>query len=217
MTQMVHHAPKTHTFERSIRNGGPSVGGTYDQIVSVLKWVLPLSSILIFATLVTLPFLKKQEVSFLLSRDSIEKTPEVLRMERPSYRGLDSKGRPFVVTAERAIQKSSDDPTVDLQKLRAELTTSGGMAQLLADNGAFDLKREQLRISGGISVSRADGYLFKTDSAVLDLPTRMAWGNNGVSGDAPLGMFRAQQFRVDVETGNVIFAGKTKLRIIPKR
>jgi lipopolysaccharide export system protein LptC len=217
MSAILPHEAKVHDFERSIRKQARPVGGSYDRIVSILKWVLPISSFLLFVTLVSLPFLNKREVSFLLSRDSIEKTPEVLRMERPSYRGLDSKGRPFVLTAERAIQKSSEDAVVELQKLTANISTTGGDAKLSSELGAFDLKKEQLRISGGISVSRADGYAFQTKSAVLDLSSRMAWGVDGVSGDAPLGMFRAQKFQVNVETGNVTFSGGTKLRIVPKR
>ncbi len=217
MNAIAAHEEKTHRFERSIRKAGPPVGGSRDRIVSALKWILPLASAGLFATLLVLPFLKGREVSFLLSRDSIEKTPEVLRMERPSYRGLDKNGRPFVITAARAIQKSSEDATVELQQLQADIDTTGGKAQLRADVGAFDLKREQLRISGGISLNRADGYKLDTKSAVLDLPSRTAWGNAGVSGAAPLGSFSADKFRINVETGAIIFAGRTKLRIVPKR
>jgi lipopolysaccharide export system protein LptC len=193
------------------------VGGLRDQLVKVLKWLLPALSAALLVTIIALPFFSKQEVSFLLSRDSIEKTREVLRMEKPRYRGLDSKGRPFEITADRAIQKSSDDSTVELQRLRADLQTKNGSAQLLADNGAFDLKKEQLRISGNISASRADGYEFRTRDAVVDLPKRVAWGVSGVFGDTPIGSFRAARFRVDLETGSVIFAGGTKLHIVPKR
>lgn len=217
MTAIPHHEAKTHSFERSIRKSGPAVGGTRDKIIGILKWALPAASLLLFATLVSLPFLKRREVSFLLSRDSIEKTPEVLRMEQPSYRGLDAQGRPFIITAERAVQKSSDDATVELQKLSASMITSAGEAKLLADTGAFDLKKEQLRISGGISVTRADGYRFQSSEAVLDLPSRTAWGATGVTGVSPLGTFQARKFRVDVESGSVTFDGGTKLHIVPKR
>jgi lipopolysaccharide export system protein LptC len=211
------HLAKAHAFERSNRKNVRPVGGMYDRIVFLLKRILPAAALLLFAMLVLLPFLNKREVSFLLSRDSIEKTPEVLRMEKPSYRGLDSKGRPFVLTAERAIQNSSEEALVELQKLTANIATAAGAATLTSELGAFDLKREQLRISGGISVSRADGYRFQAQSAVLDLTSRMAWGVEGVSGDAPLGLFRARKFQVNVETGTVTFSGGTKLRIVPKR
>jgi lipopolysaccharide export system protein LptC len=217
MSEPVPGERKIHHFERSIRASGPVVGGARDKIVFALKWVLPAASALLLVGLVALPFLTKQDVSFLLSRDSIEKTPEVLRMEKPTYRGLDSHGRPFSITADRAIQKSSEDATVELQGLRADLKTATGDALLRADSGAFDLKKEQLRIAGNISVSRADGFMFKTRDALLDLPLRAAWGASGVSGDTPLGTFRAGRFRVDVETGSVIFAGGTRLHIVPKR
>jgi lipopolysaccharide export system protein LptC len=216
MNELIHTDRKEHHFERSIRDKGAAVGGKRDKIIQVLKWVLPTLSGALLATIVALPFFNKQEVSFLLSRDSIEKTPEVLRMEKPTYRGLDSKGRPFLITADRAIQKSSEDAIVELQRLRADIETTSGDAQLRADSGAFDLKKEQLRIAGNISVSRADGYVFKTRDALLDLPSRAAWGISGVSGDTPLGTFRAGKFRVDLEKGTVVFAGGTKLRIVQK-
>jgi lipopolysaccharide export system protein LptC len=217
MSDMHHIDRKEHHFERSIRDKGAAVGGARDKFVQLLKWALPTVSVLLLGTIIALPFFNKQEVSFLLSRDSIEKTPEVLRMEKPTYRGLDSKGRQFQITAARAIQKSTEDATVELQLMQADLKTADGNAQVTADSGSFDLKKEQLRIAGNISANRADGYTFKTRDAVLDLPTRAAWGVAGVSGDTPLGTFRAGKFRVDLEKGTVLFAGGTKLRIIPKR
>jgi lipopolysaccharide export system protein LptC len=208
----------TPAFDHHIRAlSTRAIGGWRDQFGSVLKWALPLGSLALLMVMILWPMLNSQRASFILSKQGIEPNNDVLRMQNPNYRGRDNKGRPFVISASRAMQKDNNNPLVELIGLQALLTVSEGQAQVRAEHGIFDMKREQLRIAGKISVERADGYTFNTRDALLDLPTRVATGNSGVTGETPVGSFYAKSFRVNVESGLVVFTGGVKMRITPKR
>jgi lipopolysaccharide export system protein LptC len=194
-----------------------AIGGWRDRFGSALKWALPLGTLALLGVMILWPVLNSQRASFILSKQGIEPNNDVLRMQNPNYRGRDNQGRPFVISAVRAMQKDNDNPLVELIGLQAMLTVSEGQAQVRAERGVFDMKREQLRIAGKISVERADGYTFNTRDALLDLPTRVATGNAGVTGETPVGRFYAKSFRVNVESGLVVFTGGVKMRITPKR
>ncbi len=194
-----------------------SIGGWRDQLRSNLIWILPIASLLLLGLMLVWPFMSGRQASFILSKQGIEANNDVLRMKRPQYRGRDNKGRPFVISAAHATQKDNKNPLVELVDLDATINVTEGQAQVRADRGIFDIKREQLRIAGKISVERADGYIFNTRDALLDLPSRVATGKNGVTGQTPVGSFYAKSFRVNVETGLVTFEGGVKMRITPNR
>jgi lipopolysaccharide export system protein LptC len=193
------------------------IGGWRDRLGGKLVWALPIASLLLLGLMLIWPFMSGRQASFILSKQGIEANNDVLRMERPQYRGRDNKGRPFVISAARAMQKDNKNPLVELLGLDATITVTQGQAQVRAERGIFDMKREQLRIAGKISVERADGYTFNTRDALLDLPSRVATGSAGVTGQTPVGSFYAKSFRVNVETGLVTFDGGVKMRITPNR
>ena len=58
----------------------------------------------------------KQAVSFILDKNKVANAPERLRVEPARYVGTDNKGRPFMIIASRAIQRSSDVPIVDISR-----------------------------------------------------------------------------------------------------
>ncbi len=208
----------TPAFDHHIRTlSTRQIGGWQDRATRWLRLGLPVATLALLALIVIWPFLNSRQASFILSKQGIENNTDVLRMERPMYRGRDSRGRAFVISAQQAAQKSNTNPLVELTGINALLTLSQGQAELKAERGIFDMKREQLHIAGKISVERADGYTFQTLDAVLDLPSRIATGTQGVSGQTPIGTFYAKSFQVNVETGLVAFTGGVKMRITPKR
>jgi lipopolysaccharide export system protein LptC len=195
------------------RQRGPRIGGPYDVFIKLMKDVLPVGALLLILALLILPFLQDREFSFILDKRKVAAAGERLRMEAPLYRGTDSKGRAFVLQAARAVQKSSKDPTLVLEKLKATLQMEDGNALLTADIGSFDLKKERLTVSGVITLQRTDGYRFIAQDVLVDLNSRTAWSNKAVEGDGPFGTFRAGSFKLNLDETSLVFGNRASLRI----
>lgn len=195
---------------------GPEVGGRYDRFVKVMRVALPGASVALLLAIVVWPMVSGQEMSFVLSKDRVEVSPERLRMEAPHYRGTDSLGRPFEISAARAVQRTSATPVVELTDVAARMEMTNDTVQVEAEQGSYDLEQEQLKVSGPVVMTTGRGYRITTRDAVVDLPGRIAYGSEGVEGNGPLGTFTARRFRADIDKETVVFEGRTHMRITPR-
>jgi lipopolysaccharide export system protein LptC len=195
------------------RQRGPRIGGFYDRFIKLMKDTLPIGALLLTLALLILPFMQDREFSFILDKRKVAAAGERLRMEAPLYRGTDSQGRAFVLQAARAVQKSSNDPTLVLEALKATLQMKDGNAELTAETGSFDLKKERLTVSGIITLRRTDGYRFAAQDVIVDLNSRTAWSAKGIEGDGPFGHFRAGSFKLNLDETSLMFGNRASLRI----
>jgi lipopolysaccharide export system protein LptC len=159
------------------------------------------------------PLTAQQEFSFVLSRESVEMAGERLRIERPMYRGKDSKGRDFSILAEQAVQRTSNTPVVELTGIEARLDMAEGIATVTAPMGRYDLEAERLRVAGPVVFERPDGFAMRTADVAVDLATRRVRSLGAVSGRVPLGSFRAARLDADIEAGVVSLSGGVSMRI----
>jgi lipopolysaccharide export system protein LptC len=192
-------------------------GSGYDRMVGVVKWLLPLLASVIFAACLILPLTKSGEFSFILSKDRVAPAGERLRVERAAYRGEDSKGQPFTITAASAVQRTSATPVVELNDIAATLQAQDGPVRATAERGRYDLERETIAVDGPVRVDSAAGYLVETRDVRVDLPSRSVASDDGVSGRVPLGTFSAQRLRADVNDRTVVLEGRARLRIVQRR
>ena len=188
-------------------------GSTWDRQVILLKRLLPGAAIAIMLACLIWPLTARQEFSFILSRDGVEKAGERLRMEAPMYRGEDSKGRAFSILADEAVQRSSNTPVVELTKIEARLEMEEGIATVAAPEGRYDLEAEKLEVSGPVVFHRPDGFSLETADVAVDLPSRKVESIGHVSGRMPLGQFTAERLDADIETRVVTLSGGVKMRI----
>lgn len=195
---------------------GPRVGGGYDRFVRLMRVLMPGASVALLLTLLVWPMVSGHEMSFVLSKDRVEVSPERLRMESPRYRGTDTRGRPFEITARRAVQRTSATPVVELEDVSARMDVANDVVHVTAGQGSYDLDQEQLKVQGPLVLKTERGYQLTTRNAVVDLATKTAYGSDGVEGNGPLGTFRAQSFRADIGAETVVFEGRTHMRITPR-
>ena len=89
---------------------------------------LPSAVGVLIAVLAFAPLDKKGDVSFILDKKKVENAPERMRVEAARYIGTDDKGQKFEIIANRAIQRSSDVPIVDISGMFARLDAGAGAA-----------------------------------------------------------------------------------------
>lgn len=200
----------------AIRRNAAPPGGSWDRLVATLKLALPAAAVAVLATCLIWPLTAQREFSFILSKDRVAEARERLRMDRAVYRGEDSKGQPFTISAASAVQKTSDTPIVELRDISAELRTADGPARADAGVGRYDLEREQIDVVGPVTLQSAAGYRLDTRDVSVDLATRRVTGSGEVSGKMPLGSFAAGRLRADVEGRSVILDRGASLRIVQR-
>ncbi|MCH4893441.1 MULTISPECIES: LPS export ABC transporter periplasmic protein LptC [unclassified Sphingomonas] len=201
----------------SRRQAWAAPGGSHDRIIGLLRVALPMAIGVLAAFLVMAPLFDVGEMSFVLDKRKVDVAVERLRIERAQYRGTDTRGRPFQLTAGSAVQKSSAERIVQLQMLAAQLQMEDGPARLRANRGRYDLDAEQVAIDGPIAFRAASGYTLDTRDATVDLRNRRLRGTGAVTGTTPMGRFSGDRMEADLESRTVKLSGNAHLRIVPKR
>lgn len=200
--------------QRSRRQSWAAPGGRHDRIVKALQIILPSIVGVLAAFLAMAPLRQNNELNFLLSKDNVEIASERLRVERARYGGADSEGRSFLLTAAEAVQRSSEVPVVEMSDIAARMELEDGPAYFTARRGRYDMEDEQIAIDGPVELRAADGYQLNTSDVRIDMPDRTMRSMEEVTGRMPLGTFRADRMRVDLNDRTVNLEGRARLHIV---
>lgn len=203
----------TQVRDRRRRFAAP--GGSHDRMVAFLGKALPTGIGLMAAVMIIVPLSPRGEISFLLDRNKVAVTNERVQVANAAYRGADGKGRPFVVTAGRAVQQTAAVPIVHLDDLTARLNMNDGPAEIKAPSGAYDYNAEKIAIDGPVDFTAADGYRMQTRNVAIDVKSQNAIGSGGVSGSVPTGTFRADNIVANLEERTIKLEGNARLRMTP--
>ena len=199
--------------ERNRRRSWAAGGGSHDRLVRGLQIILPMAIGALCAVLLFAPFGQRSDIGFLLAKDSIDLSPQRLRVEAARYSGSDSAGRPFSLTAGSAIQRSAADPLVRMRDLSAMIVLDDGPATITADTGQFDPGRDRMEVDGQLRFVAADGYRLDTSAVVVDLKSRSLVSGRPVSGTLPIGRFSANSISANLDSRVVRLQGNARLRI----
>jgi lipopolysaccharide export system protein LptC len=189
-------------------------GSGHDRLIRIAKLILPVVIGALVAVLVIAPLAKRSEISFLLAKDKVDIASERMRVSEAMYRGEDSKGHPFTLSAGGAVQKSSKVPVVELQDLSARITLDDGPAVLWTPNANYNMDNEMVRVPGALLFESAGGYRMTTRGVSLDLKARKLVSDGAVDGRIPLGTFSANRMRADLNARTVALEGRARLRIV---
>ena len=189
-------------------------GSAHDRLVRWTKVVLPSAVGVLIAVLALAPLDRKGDVSFILDKKKVDNAPERMRVEAARYVGADNDGQPFQITAQRAIQRSSDTPVVDIQGMFARLALKQGPLMIAANEGHYNLDTHQIAIDGAVRVAGPDGYRLITRDVNVNLKTGQLVSDGPVAGRMRLGTFEAGQLRADLGERKFVLNGGARLKIV---
>jgi lipopolysaccharide export system protein LptC len=189
-------------------------GSAHDRLVRWSKIALPSAVGVLIAVLMLAPLDKKGDVSFILDKKKVENAPERMRVEAARYTGTDNKGQIFVMTANRAIQRSSDVPLVDINGMFARLSLDKGPLLIAANQGRYNIDTQRVAIDGPVKVAGPDGYRLATRDVTVDLKARNLASGGPVAGQMRLGSFQAGQLKADLGERTVVLDGGARLKIV---
>lgn len=194
--------------------GWAEPGSGHDRIVRWTKIALPSAVGILVAILAVAPLERKGDVSFILDKKKVQSAPERMRVESAHYTGTDNKGQQFEMVANRAIQRSSDTPLVDIRGMFARLAEAQGPLVIAAEQGRYNLDTQRVAIDGPVKVTGSDGFRLNTSNVLVDLNDRQLASQGPAEGAVRLGQFRANHIRADLDDHKVILDGGARLKIV---
>ncbi|HEY0269953.1 MAG TPA: LPS export ABC transporter periplasmic protein LptC [Sphingomonas sp.] len=188
-------------------------GSNHDRLIAVLRVAFPASVGVLAALLAAAPLTSGRDISFVLAKDRVQVAHERLRVTRALYRGQDSKGQPFALSALSAVQATSTNPVLKLDRLAARIDLQGGPGTIVAPTGRYNMTTERIALDGPVSMRTTDGYALDTQNVDLDLKTRALVSRTAVTGKLPLGRFSADHMWADLDQRTVLLTGNARLHI----
>lgn len=200
--------------ERREKRGRAAPGGGHDKLIRVLKLALPALIGVVLAFLFFSPLEDKQEVSFLLDKNKVGAAQERLKVSAAQYRGQDDAGRPFLLSAQSALQANSQTQVVEIGGLAARILLESGPAGFSADRARYNMQNDHVEVVGPILFTAADGYRMTTRDVTVDMRRRTLASRGRVDGQMPLGRFSADQLQVNLPDRKVVLKGRARLHIV---
>jgi lipopolysaccharide export system protein LptC len=202
------------TRERATKQRWAVPGSSHDRIVRFGKIALPAAVGVVIAFLAMAPLDKRGDVSFIVDKNKVENAPERMRVEKARYVGEDNKGQKFLIVADRALQRSSEQPIVDIWGMLARFGLSHGPVTVAASQGRYNLDDQKVAVEGPVRVAGPEGEQLVTRNVIVDLKQNTVASNGGVSGRTELGQFQANRLRANLDDRTVVLDGGARLKIV---
>jgi lipopolysaccharide export system protein LptC len=199
--------------DRIVKQRWAQPGSAHDWVVRWLKILLPMGAGVLLVMLALAPLHRKGDVSFILDKKKVQSAQERMRVEAARYTGTDNKGQQFVMTANSAVQRSSDTPIVDMRGMLARLQQPQGPMIIAADQARYNLDTQKVAVLGPVNVAGAEGFRLSTSDVIVDMKARQLASQGPAEGAMRLGQFRADHIRADLATHTVVLEGGARLKI----
>ena len=155
--------------------------------------------------------------SFASSKLQTQAAMAPLVLDKPRFTGVLKDGRPFLITAERAVRDTEDQNIV---RLTAPLLVRGygqtNPSQATAKTGVYREAENTLLLADEVKITSAEGYDFDAPRALIDLRTGAVSGDAGIEGSGPKGSTRANTYNVTDKGDRVVLKGRVRTRLEPR-
>lgn len=202
------------TQERADKQRWAVPGGSHDRLIKFAKIALPSAVGVVIAFLAMAPLENRGDVSFILDKKKVENAPERMRVEQARYVGEDNRGQKFQIVANRALQRSSEEPIVDISGMLARFGLASGPVTVAANHGRYDLDRQQVAVDGPVKVAGPEGEQLLTHDVTVDLKKNVMTSKGQVTGRTELGQFEAGRLSADLNSRTIVLDGGARLKIV---
>ncbi|MBV9747955.1 MAG: LPS export ABC transporter periplasmic protein LptC [Acetobacteraceae bacterium] len=208
-----HRSPDRLAGAGPVRRKAPSARGIARRRVLVIstKWLLPVLAIALLSLVAVWPELARvTDESRISFRRIFGAIPDSAVLVEPHYRGVDSRGRPYTLTADTATQVSAE--RVNLDAPIGDVTLEGGHWMMVQSrDGVFLQHRDLLDLSHDVQLYRDDGVTMRTQSAAVDLKQGAAASSDRTHAEGPFGQLDSQGFTVLDKGSTIQFQGPAHL------
>lgn len=176
----------------------------YSRLVRLSKFLLPLMA----AAGIGLYYLSTQEsgdLSDIFSTEELAALGAGLKLESPSFTGVNEQGEPFSVRAEWAVPDSAMPTYIDLERPSGEIELGRKRTvKVTSATGRLHRDDKVLVLKGSVMVDTSDGYHIETDRLHFALRSQATYAPGSITANGPSGSIEAGSMRVvpaDPDTG----------------
>jgi lipopolysaccharide export system protein LptC len=192
--------------------GTPLEALRYSLFVARMRRGLVIAAAVLLATVLVYTLIPRQTGKITMTYTSMGRIENDLAMIKPRLSGTDAKGNPFVITADAAIQDARNIHRARLENVQADMSIGQqSWVNASATKGFFDMDANTLVLNGGISMYSDSGYEIHTADGIADLKGGVFHGPHQVTGQGPLGNFRADRFEIDRFTRQMTLTGNVHM------
>jgi len=189
----------------------------YSKFVAVMKKLLSLGAFLTIAAVLAFFFVARQPRQLQLAYEKLGRVENDLAMVKPRLTGTDSKGNPFVISADIAVQDAHNTKKASLKNMEADLSLGKqGWMNARGKTGMVDMAAGRLEVTGGIDVFTDTGYELHSRSASMNLKQSVIHGHEAVTGQGPDGTLRADSFHADRLANILTLDGHVQMTLFGK-
>lgn len=196
---------------------------TYTRFVSILRWLMPLSVVVILAALFLWPMFESQYGnSYIPEVSSSEGTGQEIdpsqvqnQLLDATFEDVDDKGRPYIVGAKKAIQSQTNQNIVLLESPYGEMDIDEETSlQVKAAQGRYHQLEQKLTLFGQIALSLSDGSKAETAELTVNAKSGEAMTETPVSIQTP-DMFLTAENGLHVTNfgDEAVFRGPVLIRV----
>lgn len=155
-------------------------GRAYSFIVRKLRWILPIMALCIVLFLMVWPRIQTEleNIRFKvqpIDQKVLEQAATETRLLQADFSSTDSKGRPYRVLADEAIQQNDDPDMIDLTNPDASLQTSESETMTATSaKGHLNQSTHDLTLEQSVTITRTDGTVLNTEILNLNLQSHDA-------------------------------------------
>lgn len=189
------------------------------RLVRRLRIALPVLGLVLIAAFFFNTKSNTPDQVFLEDFKELAASTDELRMANPRFTGVDDKGKPFLITANVAIQAAENKDLVELEKPRAVQGDADKTSVVTAEKGLFLKDVNILQLSEGVMLEHEIGnnvYVIRSPTATVDIKDELVSSDAGVGGDGPGGgALKADSMKAYNAEGRIVFEGNVSMRIYP--
>lgn len=142
----------------------------HSRLVRALRLIIPVAAVTAVIGLFASSILMTGPNIAGLEMGPVALTGTKVTMEKPRLSGFRKDGKPYEVTSMAASQDVRKPGVVELEQIRARLGAVGDNAtHMTSAHGIYDMKTEQLQLSGGVKMNTDNGETAVLKSASINL------------------------------------------------
>lgn len=187
-------------------------------MIRLLRLLLPVAAVASLAAYLLAPDLSLR-LPFAGGEVAVEKfkiTSDSLKMLKPRFEGFTKEDGRYLVTAAAARQDLKNPDVIDLESIDATLTEKdNGWSKLVAKTGVYQVKKQQLKLTGDILATSSDGLKARLSEADLDIRDKRLMSRAPVAIEMPNGTIEARGLELLSEERHIIFKRKVKAHLLP--